>query len=96
VPVAKRILAEFEGAFGELAQFVEVRSGRITVAALPSIAAAILPATIKRFQSSHAQVDVAIRDVLSGVIMTEVHPPLARWHDARAMRRRILSCSCLA
>jgi hypothetical protein len=23
-------------------------------------------------------------------------PPLARWHDARATRRRILSCSCLA
>lgn len=72
LPVAKRILAEFEGAFGELAQFVEGRSGRITVAALPSIAAAILPATIKRFQSSHPQVDFTIRDVLSGVIMTEV------------------------
>lgn len=72
LPVAKRILAEFEGAFGELAQFVEGRSGRITVAALPSIAAAILPATIKRFQSSHPQVDFAIRDVLSGVIMSEV------------------------
>ncbi len=32
-PIARRILGEFEGAFSELAQFVEGRSGRVTVAA---------------------------------------------------------------
>lgn len=71
-PIARRILGEFEGAFSELAQFVEGRSGRVTVAALPSIAAAILPATIERFRRSHPQVDFTIRDALSDVIVGAV------------------------
>jgi len=71
-PIARRILGEFEGAFSELAQFVEGRSGRVTVAALPSIAAAILPATIERFRHGHPQVDFTIRDALSDVIVSAV------------------------
>ncbi len=71
-PIARRILGEFEGAFSELAQFVEGRSGRVTVAALPSIAAAILPATIQRFRHAHSQVDFTIRDALSDVIVSAV------------------------
>jgi LysR family transcriptional regulator, carnitine catabolism transcriptional activator len=72
MPVAKRIIGEFEGAFGELAQFVEGRSGQVTVAALPSIAAAILPATIARFRRAHPNVEFTIRDVLSEVIIAAV------------------------
>jgi len=33
---------------------------------------------------------------IRGLLQRVSRPPLARWHDARAMRRRILSCSCLA
>src|SRR5260370_30881303 len=71
-PIARRILGEFEGAFSELAQFVEGRSGRVIVAALPSIAAAILPATIQRFRHAHSQVDFTIRDALSHCIVSAV------------------------
>src|SRR5260370_42040169 len=71
-PIARRILGEFEGAFSELAQLVEGGSGRVTVAALPSIAAAILPATIQRFRHAHSQADFTILDALSDVIVSAV------------------------
>ncbi|MFC7557379.1 LysR family transcriptional regulator [Pseudoroseomonas wenyumeiae] len=45
-PIAERLLAEFQGAFGELAQFIAGREGRVTIAALPSIAAMLLPTAI--------------------------------------------------
>jgi len=68
-PVAERLVAEFDGAFGELARFVEGRRGRVVVAALPSVAAALLPHAIARFQAAHPDVDFVIHDALSeGVI----------------------------
>ena len=42
-PIARRIALEFNSEFGELAQFIEGQRGRIAIAALPSIAAIILP-----------------------------------------------------
>jgi DNA-binding transcriptional LysR family regulator len=61
-PVAERLVAEFTGAFGELAQFVEGRRGRIVIAALPSIAAVLLPGAIARFQKTYPAVDFLIDD----------------------------------
>jgi LysR family transcriptional regulator, carnitine catabolism transcriptional activator len=68
-PIAERLVAEFGGAFGELARFVEGRRGRVVVAALPSVAAALLPHAIARFRTTHPDVDILIRDSLSeGVV----------------------------
>jgi hypothetical protein len=41
-------------------------------------------------------VDLAQAEGIRGLLQRVSRPPLARWHDPRAMRRRILSCSCLA
>jgi LysR family carnitine catabolism transcriptional activator len=72
LPIAKRIIGEFDGAFSELAQFVEGRRGQVTVAALPSIAAAILPATIMRFRRARPEVDFVIRDAHSQLVLDAV------------------------
>lgn len=50
LPIARRILQEFDSAFGELAQFVEGRRGHVSVASLPSVGVAILPRTVARLQ----------------------------------------------
>ena len=51
LPIARRILMEFDSAFSELSQFLDGRRGHVTIAALPSIGVAVLPraiATLRR------------------------------------------------
>jgi DNA-binding transcriptional LysR family regulator len=76
-PVALRVATEFDSAFGELAQFFAGRRGRVTVAALPSAAAVLLPQAIARFQASHPGVEVVIRDDLANVVAASVADGIA-------------------
>ena len=45
---------------------VELRTGRIRLAALPSLAVIVVPAALARFASEHPAVQFEVRDVLSG------------------------------
>jgi LysR family carnitine catabolism transcriptional activator len=71
-PVAERFLSDYEAAFGELALFVAGRRGRIVVAALPSIAAAVLPSAIAELKANFSDVEVIIRDGLSDDVLDSV------------------------
>lgn len=71
-PIAERLVAEFDGAFGELARFVEGRRGQVAVAALPSVAAVLLPPAVARYREGHPEVEVAILDGLSGSVLDAV------------------------
>jgi LysR family carnitine catabolism transcriptional activator len=71
-PLAERLTADYEHAFGELAHFVAGRRGRITVAALPSLAAALLPPAIAALHTDHPDVAVVILDGLSGSVVDAV------------------------
>lgn len=46
LPIARRILMEFDGAFSELSQFLDGRRGHVTIAAIPSVGVAWLPRAI--------------------------------------------------
>jgi LysR family transcriptional regulator, carnitine catabolism transcriptional activator len=72
LPIADRLIAEFDSSFGELARFVEGRRGRIAIAALPSIAAVLLPPAITRYREDHPEVEVAVLDGLSGSVLDAV------------------------
>ena len=56
----------------ELAQFIEGQRGRIAIAALPSIAAIILPRAIARFRQNFPCIEVLIRDRLSAPVIASV------------------------
>lgn len=71
-PIAERLEAEFDSAFGELSRFVEGRRGRIAVAALPSIAAVVLPPAIAHYRQQYPSVEVAVLDGLSGSVLDAV------------------------
>jgi LysR family carnitine catabolism transcriptional activator len=71
-PVAERLVAEFRGAFEVFAQFVAGGRGRVVVAALPSIAASVLPGAIARFLKVYPEVDFLIRDGLSDPVVEAV------------------------
>jgi DNA-binding transcriptional LysR family regulator len=72
LPVASRIVREFDLGFSDLARFVSGQRGRITVATLPSMAAVLLPGAIGRFRVSHPDVDFQILDALSGTVQDAV------------------------
>ncbi len=60
LPTAERILREFDGAFSELGEFMQGRSGRVTVAALPSIGVALVPQAIAQFRRTHPRVEFSL------------------------------------
>jgi DNA-binding transcriptional LysR family regulator len=70
--LARRVVSEIDGIAGELARFVEGRRGRVTVAALPSVAAALLPQAIVAFSTASPEVDIRIRDGLSERVLAAV------------------------
>lgn len=60
LPIALRILENFNSSFSELAQFLEGRRGHVTVAALPSAGVALLPNAIASFHKNHPQIEFAL------------------------------------
>lgn len=72
LPIARRILSEFETACGEMTQFVEGLQGNVHVAALPCVAAAVLPPIIATFSKSHPKVNFRISEYLSQNVVEAV------------------------
>lgn len=60
---ATRLLAEFDGALAEMRDYTALRTGRVAIAALPSIAAWRLPPPIARFRARYPQLELVLRDV---------------------------------
>lgn len=71
-PVAQRLVNEFDSAFGELARFIAGQRGRVSIAALPSIAAVLLPRAIAQFRAAHPDVEFTILDGLSQTVFKTV------------------------
>ncbi len=76
-PIALRIVREFESSFSELSRFVAGRRGRVVIAALPSMAAVLLPGAIAEFRRTHPDVDFQILDAHWGPVQETVAEGLA-------------------
>lgn len=72
LPIAERMIREFTGEFAELARFVAGRRGRVAIAALPSVSAALLPAALRRFAAAFPEVEIVILDGLSQSVVDAV------------------------
>lgn len=60
LPIATRILENFQSSLSELSQFLDGRSGHITVAALPSVGVGLLPRAIARFLEASPGVGLSL------------------------------------
>lgn len=60
LPIARRVLSEFESSLGDLAQFLDGRRGRVVVATLPSLGIAFLPDVLTAFAKLQPAVDFSI------------------------------------
>ena len=72
LPIAERMIEAFTGELGELAQFVAGHRGRLVIAALPSIAAVLLPDAMRAFAIGSPDVEIVILDGLSGLVVDAV------------------------
>ena len=62
--VAEDLVRDFEAALGGIAARSAGKRGRVSIAVLPSVAAAILPDALRAFVKEYPEVDIAIHDVL--------------------------------
>lgn len=65
--MVSHLLPETERALEQMQDYVRCRKGRVSVAALPSMAGSILPGLIASFTQDHPGVEVAVQDVASTV-----------------------------
>lgn len=72
VPIARRLLAQWENAEDEMKQRFALQMGKITLASMPSFAASLLPKAIRNYHASYPNIQVAIDDVLSDVVVEMV------------------------
>ncbi len=69
---AARLLADFERAYTELRDHVDLRKGRVAIAALPSLAAGTLPGVLAAFHKLHPGIDIELFDGLSDTCISLV------------------------
>ncbi len=60
-PIAHRIVSEFHGSLSDLSEFIAGRRGHLTIACLPSAAAALLPDAMAAFERSHPRVTMTLQ-----------------------------------
>ena len=72
VPIAKRLLAQWQDAEDEMKQRFALQLGKISIAAMPSFAGSLLPKAIQQYHQRFPNIQVAIDDVLSDIVVERV------------------------
>ena len=72
LPIARRILRDFDGALSELGDFMQGRSGHVTVAALPSAGAALVPQAMVALRRTHPAVEFTLIEAPAEALLAAV------------------------
>lgn len=65
LPIAKRLLAEWDDAFTDLNNLFSLSRGQLIIAAMPSFASSELPKHIKAFHQLHSAINIKVHDVIA-------------------------------
>ncbi|MCE8011858.1 LysR family transcriptional regulator [Billgrantia desiderata] len=65
LPVAVRLLNDWSEAFEDLEERFSKQRGKVTVAALPTLAAGLLPGIIAAFHARYPRINLSLHDVLA-------------------------------
>ena len=72
LPIVEQVLADL-GSVVEQARDVAARkTGRVTLAALPSVASGLLPAAIARFRRRHPRITISLRDAVADRVVEAI------------------------
>lgn len=72
LPLARRLLADWENAEDQLRQRFTLQQGRVTLAAMPSFACNLLPPLLVQFRARHPKVNVTVNDVINEQVIEMV------------------------
>lgn len=72
MPIARRLLAEWDNTEELLRQHFTLQLGRVAIAAMPSFAANLLPQVLKAFRDHHPKINVTVHDVINEQVVEMV------------------------
>src|SRR5574337_739004 len=72
LPLAQRLLRDLDDTLGDFGAFMAGRSGRVSVAVLPSAGVALVPQAIATFARTHAQVSFALVEAPADALLALV------------------------
>lgn len=72
LPIARRLLADWDNAEELLRQHFTLQLGKVSIAAMPSFAGNLLPVVLKAFRDRHPKVNVAVHDVINEQVLEMV------------------------
>ncbi|WP_263140084.1 LysR family transcriptional regulator [Pseudomonas sp. RIT-PI-AD] len=72
LPVARRLLADWDNAEELVRQHFTLQLGKVSIAAMPSFAGNLLPMALRRFRDRHPRVNVAVHDVINEEVLEMV------------------------
>lgn len=72
LPVAKRLVADWEVAFNDLHNLFAMKRGKISIAAMPSFAATKLPDVLYAFCTDHPNINVVVEDVVAEQVIDRI------------------------
>ncbi len=65
LPVAQRLLADWDGALHDLHNLFALQRGQLSIAAMPSFAGHQLPAVLARYRQRYPAVNIRVQDVVA-------------------------------
>ncbi|NQD91101.1 LysR family transcriptional regulator [Pseudomonas sp. CrR25] len=65
LPIARRLLADWDNAEELIHQHFTLQLGKVAIAAMPSFAANLLPVALRIFRARYPKVNVAVHDVIN-------------------------------
>ena len=72
LPWARRVLADVDGATGEVRELADLRRGRLAVGATPSITITLLPPALAKFHSAYPGVNLVLHEAGSRDLVQEL------------------------
>ncbi|WP_374981451.1 LysR family transcriptional regulator [Pseudomonas solani] len=72
LPIARRLLADWDNAEELLRQHFTLQLGKVAIAAMPSFAGNLLPVGLRAFRDRHPKVNVAVHDVINEQVLEMV------------------------
>lgn len=72
LPLARRLLADWDNAEDELRQRFTLQKGRVVLASMPSFAGSLLPAVLRTFSDRYPSISVTVHDVINEQVMEMV------------------------
>jgi LysR family carnitine catabolism transcriptional activator len=72
LPVAERLIADWQEAFSDLHNLFSLGRGKLSIAAMPSFAAGLLPGILQQFKTEFPNIKLSVADVVMESVIKDV------------------------